>query len=62
MGICTSAACSPRDLESFLNKHLRHIENPLEDENVTYSAKVSEQLCQTDDDRWSFDVWDTSFW
>ncbi|KAF2894965.1 hypothetical protein ILUMI_11198 [Ignelater luminosus] len=61
MGICTPAACSPKDLEFFLNKYLRHIENPLEDENVTYSAKVFKQLCQTEDDRWNFDVWDTSF-
>lgn len=61
-GWCIPASCTPQDLEKSLNKYLNIVEHPLLNENVTYSASISKEACQTDIGRRHMDGADIGFW
>lgn len=61
MGLCVPASCSSKDLEDSLNEYLLNTQHPLTNKNVTYSAKVQQEMCQTEADGTVFDSWDIGF-
>ncbi|KAG5894540.1 hypothetical protein JTB14_026828 [Gonioctena quinquepunctata] len=61
IGWCIPSSCSLLDLESNLNDYLAEINNRFKSQNVTYRAKFSELLCQTEAETSYFDKVDISF-
>lgn len=60
-GWCVPASCAPKDLETSLQQHLADVEHPFQEINISYTGKVSPELCQSETDLNSYDALDILF-
>lgn len=61
MGWCMPASCRYDDLQNYLNKYLGELDFPLKNENVTYKAVITDNLCTKDGEYKEMDQTDISF-
>lgn len=61
MGWCVPASCSPIQLQNYLNNYLANIEFSLKQQNVSYTATITDNLCQKEGEYKHMDQADVSF-
>lgn len=61
MGWCVPASCSPSELQNYLNNYFTSIDFSLKEQNVSYIATISDNLCQKEGEYKHMDQTDVSF-